>query len=230
MKLYTAGSTDSTECFSMFLLWTTMRHVQKCISYVQPSLCHVCIMYKHVYTIMNASISFIQCSDRVYTRIYRYLYVCLCAYMFRPCIYHVHTWHVQFHFAMNKKYKKEKILQRAGYEPTIVCITASCLNHYTSSMLASYRIVTVYVYCFTWLGHLESVEVGYSDIFLEYSIYLTTRSICLEYSDIYLEYVNPFPIPGICLEYAWHILSESFQVYVWNIPDIYHAFSFRVIW
>jgi hypothetical protein len=50
--------------------------------------------------------------------------------------------------------------------------------------------------------HLESVEVGYSDIFLEYSIYLTTRSICLEYSDIYLEYVNPFPIPGICLEYA----------------------------
>ncbi len=47
---------------------------------------------------------------------------------------------------------------------------------------------------------LESVEIGYSDIFLEYSIYLTTvtRSICLEYSDIYLEYhdVNPFPIPG----------------------------------
>jgi hypothetical protein len=50
--------------------------------------------------------------------------------------------------------------------------------------------------------HLESVEVGYSDIFLEYSINLTTRSICLEYSDIYLEYVNPFSIPGICLEYA----------------------------
>jgi hypothetical protein len=48
--------------------------------------------------------------------------------------------------------------------------------------------------------HLESVVVGYSDIFLEYSIYLTTRFICLEY--IYLEYVNPFPIPGICLEYA----------------------------
>ena len=53
------------------------------------------------------------------------------------------------------------------------------------------------------LRHLESEEVeSYSDIFLEYSIYLTTRSICLEYSDIYLEYVNPFPIPGICLEYA----------------------------
>ncbi len=110
-------------------------------------------MYLHVYTTMNASISFIQYSDRVYTRIYKYLCVCLCAYMFRPCIYHIHTWqsehtwHVQFHFAMNKKYKKK--LQRAGYEPTIVCITASCLNHYTTIMLASERIVTVYVYCFT---------------------------------------------------------------------------------
>ncbi len=162
MKLYTSGSTDSTEWFSMFLLWTTMRHVHTCISYVQPSLCHACIMFEHVYTIMNASISFIQCSDRVYTQIYWYLYVCLCAYMFRPCIFHVHTWHVQFHFAMNKKYKQK--LQRAGYEPTIVCIKASCLNHYTTSMLASNRTVTGYVhlrivtgyvyYCFTWLGRL----------------------------------------------------------------------------
>ncbi len=58
------------------------------------------------------------------------------------------------------------------------------------------------VHISTYQHHLESVEVGYSDIFLEYSIYLTTGSICLEYSDIYLEYVNPFPIPGICLEYA----------------------------
>ncbi len=115
-----------------------------------------CMYHWHIQTriynsrmIMNASISFIQCSDRVYTRIYRYLYVCLCAYWFRPCIYHVHTWHVQFHFTMNKKYKKKKILQRAGYEPMIMCITASCLNYYTTSMLASTAIVTVYVYCFT---------------------------------------------------------------------------------
>ncbi len=152
MQLYTSGSTDSTECFSVFLLWTTMRHVQICISYVQPSPCHVCIMYKHVYTIMNASISFIQCSDSVHTRIYRYLYVCLCEYMFRPCIYCIHTWHVQFYFAMNKKYKKKK--NAKSWEPTIVCITASCLNHYTTSMLASNTIVTVHVYCFTWLGRL----------------------------------------------------------------------------
>ncbi len=41
---------------------------------------------------------------------------------------------------------QKKLLQRAGYEPKIVCITASCLNHYTTCMLASYRIVTVYVY------------------------------------------------------------------------------------
>ncbi len=117
MKLYSSGSTDSTECFSMFLLWTTMRHAQTCISYVQPSLCHVCIMYKHVYTIMNACISFIQCSIRVYTRIYRYVYVWSCAYMFRPCIYLVHTWHVQFHFAMDKKYKKKKYCKELGMNP-----------------------------------------------------------------------------------------------------------------
>ncbi len=50
--------------------------------------------------------------------------------------------------------------------------------------------------------HLKSVEAGYLDIFLEYSTYMTTNSICLGYSNIYLEYANPFPIPGVCLEYA----------------------------
>jgi hypothetical protein len=72
-------------------------------------------------------------------------------------------------------------------------------------------------------SHLESVEIGYSDIFLEYSIYMTTqaKSMCLEYSDIYLEYVNPFPLPGICLEYAYiffqsrfKFMSGKFQVYI----------------
>ncbi len=97
-----------------------------------------------------------------------------------------------------------------------------------------FRVVQV-LHSLATQHHLESVEVGYSDIFLEYSIYLTTRSICLEYSGICLEYVNPFPIPGICLEYAWHILSESFAwyttsmnfggssryPYVWNTYHIY---------
>jgi hypothetical protein len=32
--------------------------------------------------------------------------------------------------------QKEKILQRVGLEPTMGCITASSLNHYTSSMHA----------------------------------------------------------------------------------------------
>jgi hypothetical protein len=73
-------------------------------------------------------------------------------------------------------------------------------QNYSSLVDSCHRVHTsTYWYI---LVHLESVEVGYSDIFLEYSIYLTTRSICLEYSDIYLEYVNPFPIPGICQEYA----------------------------
>ncbi len=78
--------------------------------------------------------------------------------------------------------------------------------------------IVIHVCTSTWYKyislslHLESVEVGYSDIFLEYSKYLTTRSqaiVCLEYSEIYLrvrlEYVNP---PGICLEYA----TYSFRV------------------
>ncbi len=144
MKFYTSGSTDSTECFSMFFLWTTTRHVQICISYVQPSLCHVCIMYKHVYTIMNASISFIQCSDRVYTRIYRYLYV----YRFRPCIYHVHTWHVQFHLTMNKKYKKKKYCKELGTNPW------SCAYQPTALTTTLPACLQVMQYCFTWLGRL----------------------------------------------------------------------------
>ncbi len=39
------------------------------------------------------------------------LHVCSCTYMFRQCIYQVHTWHVQVHYSMNKyieKYKKGK--------------------------------------------------------------------------------------------------------------------------
>ncbi len=81
--------------------------------------------------------------------------VCSCTYMFSLCIYHVHTWHVQFHFAMNKKIKQGNLMQRSSFEPTIEGITASCLNHYTTNMLVSYTIVTVYVYCFsTWLGRL----------------------------------------------------------------------------
>ena len=78
---------------------------------------------------------------------------------------------------------------------------------------------------------LESLEVGYSDIFLEYSIYLTTvtRSICLEYSDKYLEYVNPFPIPGICLEYAWCIRSESLQVYDNFMSGIFQIYTTHIL-
>ncbi len=45
-----------------------------------------------------------------------------------------------------------------------------------------FRSVPLFVHYSAVLEHLESVGVGYSDIFMEYSIYLTTtsRSICLE--------------------------------------------------
>ena len=67
-------------------------------------------------------------------------------------------------------------------------------------------------------------------IFLVYTRDMTYCTISLTYTDIYLEYDHSFLIPGICLVYAWHILSESFGVYVWYIPGICHAYSIRVIW
>ncbi len=70
--------------------------------------------------------------------------------MYIPCTYMARI----ISLCHEQEIQKEKILQRAGYEPTIVCITASCLNHYATSMLASDTIVTVHVYCFTWLGRL----------------------------------------------------------------------------
>ncbi len=71
--------------------------------------------------------------------------------MYIPCTYMACT----NSLCHDQKIQKEKILQRAGYEPTTVCITASCLNHYATSMLVSDTIVTLsYVYCFTWLGRL----------------------------------------------------------------------------
>ncbi len=81
-----------------------------------------------------------------------------CTYMFRPCLYHVHTMYIHgmYNFSLPwTKNTKGNIMQSSSFEPTIMCITASCLKHYATSMLASYTIVTVYVYCFsTWLGRL----------------------------------------------------------------------------
>ncbi len=78
------------------------------------------------------------CSDHVYI-----MYI-LCTYM--ACT--ISLCHEQ-------KIQKGNIMKSSSFEPRIVCKTASCLNHYASSMLVSYTIVTVYVYCFsTWLGKL----------------------------------------------------------------------------
>ncbi len=68
-------------------------------------------------------------------------YTGICMYVrVHTCLDHVYTMYIHgmYNFTLpSTKIQKEKILQRAGFESTIVCITASCLNHYTTSMLAS---------------------------------------------------------------------------------------------
>ncbi len=77
--------------------------------------------------------------------IHEYTGICLyvCVY---TCLDHVACTISLFH---EQEIQKEKILHTAGYKPTIVCITASCLNHYATRMLVSDTTVTVHVYCFT---------------------------------------------------------------------------------
>jgi hypothetical protein len=82
----------------------------------------------------------------------------ICIYVgVHTCLDHVYTMYIHgmYNFTLPwTRNTKRKKLQRTGYDPTITCTTASCLNHYTTSMLASNTIVTVYIYCFTWLGRL----------------------------------------------------------------------------
>jgi hypothetical protein len=110
------------------------------------------------------------CMYNAQTRIYKNECKYFILTMFRPCIYtniqvfvcmfvciHVLTMYIPCTCMVctislclcHEQEIQKKNCKRAGYEPTIVCITASCLNHYTTSMLASNTIVTVYVYCFT---------------------------------------------------------------------------------
>ncbi len=89
--------------------------------------------------------------------IYTNILVFVCMFVCLACLDHVYTMYIHdmYNFTLPWTRNTKKKLQRAGYEPTIVCIKASCLNHYTTSMLASNRIVTGYVYyCFIWLGRL----------------------------------------------------------------------------
>jgi hypothetical protein len=97
------------------------------------------------------------CMYHVQTRIYNNECKYVIHTMFRPCIYtniqvfvcmfvciHVQTMYMPCTYMVctislcHEQEIQRKILQRAGYKPTIACITASCLNHYTTSMLASY--------------------------------------------------------------------------------------------
>ncbi len=69
-----------------------------------------------------------------------------------PCTYMAY----RISLCHEQKIQKRHSMQSSGFEPTIMCIAASCLNHlYTTSMLARQTIVAVYVYCFGtsgWLG------------------------------------------------------------------------------
>jgi hypothetical protein len=84
--------------------------------------------------------------------LYGCMFVCIhIQTMHIPCTYMAWT----ISLCHEQKIQKGNMMQSSSFEPTIVCIAASCLDHYATSMLARYTIVAVYVYCFsTWLGRL----------------------------------------------------------------------------
>ncbi len=109
-----------------------------------------CIYHVQTRVYNNECMYFIHTMFRpcIYTNIQ--IFVCLFVYihvqtMYTPCTYMSCT----ISLCHEHEIQKGKILQRSSFKPTIVCIIASCLNHYATSMLVSYRIVKVYVYCFT---------------------------------------------------------------------------------
>jgi hypothetical protein len=95
-------------------------------------------------------------SWRLYRRVWKILYGCMFVYirvqtMYIPCTCMACT----ISLCHEPNIQKWHFMQSSSFEPTIMCIAASCLNHYASSMLACCTIVTVYVYCCsTWLGRL----------------------------------------------------------------------------
>ena len=79
-----------------------------------------------------------------------------------------------------------------------------------------------------WFVHLESVEVGYSDIFLEYSIYLTT-SLRSESGILVFQHIPGICQPishtrymsRICLTYSFRVISSLCLEYSRHIPRIF---------
>jgi hypothetical protein len=55
--------------------------------------------------------------------------------MFRPYMYYVHTWNVQYHIAMNKNYKKQNFAYVRTWTHDLVHIS-EVLNHYASIVIA----------------------------------------------------------------------------------------------
>jgi hypothetical protein len=113
-------------CVYHWLYRQAYKHLQTCISNVQQSLCHVYIMYKHVYT-MHVFHSY-----NVQT-MYIHEHTGICMYFHvHTCSDHVYTMYILCH---EQDIQKEKILQWSSFEPTFLCIAASCLNHFPTSML-----------------------------------------------------------------------------------------------
>ena len=98
-------------------------------------------MYRQVYTLYshctNMYIRYIHVHI-VFTYMFLYILVWI---LFIKCIYQVHTLNVQVHVSMYIVTKSKK----SRFEPKTSCISSGRLNHYASSVIEIYTIVTVYV-------------------------------------------------------------------------------------
>ncbi len=118
---------------------------------------HVYQTYSQVYAIYvsctNTSIQYWMYIFRSYNvqTMYIHEFAGICIYVgVHTCLDHVYTMyiHCMYYFTLPwTRNTRRKILQRVGLEPTIWCITASSLHHYTSSMLEIYGIVTGHSIC-----------------------------------------------------------------------------------
>ena len=88
--------------------------------------------------------------------VYIHKHICISSYMYvhvHTCSDHVYTMYIHgmynFMFLWACISRNTK-WHRSRFEPMILCILTSCLDHYTTSVLVRMVIVALYVYCFTW--------------------------------------------------------------------------------
>ena len=97
----------------------------------------------------------------MYLQKYKYLFLYMQSEnMYRTCLYHVYTWIYQPK-QVHTCYKQPKALYLhvlhaikksiiAGLEPSTLCIPASCLNHYATSVHAGMQYLQyMYAFCRT---------------------------------------------------------------------------------